>query len=185
MSVVTLVTGGVRSGKSAHAEALARAAGDAVLYLATGVALDEEMVQRIARHQAARPATWRTWERYRHLGEIGDVAADCGAVILDCLGNLLGGIWFDEEPTGNSDDLDEFARIEALACAEVDQVIDYCRATAKDLVIVTNEIGWGVVPETRLGRYFRDALGRVNRHVAARADRVVLLVCGIPVPVKG
>jgi adenosylcobinamide kinase/adenosylcobinamide-phosphate guanylyltransferase len=184
MSEVTLVTGGVRSGKSDYAEGLARAAGDNVLYLATGVALDDEMVQRIARHQAARPATWTTWEQYRGLGAIREHAADRSAVILDCLGNLLGGIWYEELPDAESNDLDQFARIEALACAEIDAVVDYCRAEGKDLVIVTNEVGWGVVPPTRLGRYFRDALGRVNRHAAARADHVVLLVCGVPLTVK-
>jgi adenosylcobinamide kinase/adenosylcobinamide-phosphate guanylyltransferase len=181
---VTLVTGGVRSGKSSHAEALAAAAGERVLYLATGAALDDEMAERIKRHQARRPATWTTWEGHRGLHAVAAAARDRDAIILDCLGNLLGGIWYDEQPDAESDDLDQFARIEALACAEVDWVAAFCRDQGKDLVIVTNEVGSGVVPPTRLGRYFRDALGRLNAHSARLADHVTLMVCGLPLEVK-
>jgi adenosylcobinamide kinase/adenosylcobinamide-phosphate guanylyltransferase len=184
MGKIILVTGGVRSGKSSYAEAVAKANGNEVLYLATGVVTDEEMAQRIAKHQADRPASWQTWERYRNLSEISTVVTNQRVVLLDDLGNLLGGIWFETNPDPESEDLEEFARIEAETCAEIDAVVDYCHTHDKTLILVTNEVGMGVVPESRLGRYFRDVLGRVNMHAAREADEVVLLVCGVPMQIK-
>jgi adenosylcobinamide kinase/adenosylcobinamide-phosphate guanylyltransferase len=184
MAEVTLVTGGVRSGKSSYAERQVRDAGEAVVYLATGVATDEEMVERIAHHQATRPSTWITWEGFRNIEHAVDNAPDANAVLLDCIGNLLTGIWYEELPDDDSDDLDAFSRIEQATIAELDAIVRVCRETNRTLVMVTNEVGMGVVPPTKLGRYFRDALGRVNAHAAALSDHVTLLVCGIPLTLK-
>jgi adenosylcobinamide kinase/adenosylcobinamide-phosphate guanylyltransferase len=106
------------------------------------------------------------------------------AVLLDCVGNLLTGIWYEELPDVDSDDIEAIARIEQATVAELDTLVRTCRDVNCTLVMVTNEVGMGIVPPTKLGRYFRDTLGRVNAHAATLADHVTLLVCGIPLSLK-
>ncbi|MFL6062925.1 MAG: bifunctional adenosylcobinamide kinase/adenosylcobinamide-phosphate guanylyltransferase [Marmoricola sp.] len=156
-----LVTGGVRSGKSAHAEALI---GDrpGVTYVATGPvpgADDAEWAARVALHRARRPASWTTWET-ADLGTLPD-----GPVLLDCLGTWLTA----QLDTLGWDEVAVVARIDALVAAV---------GSCADLVVVTNEVGLGVVPEHRSGRVFRDLLGTVNQRVAAVCDEVHLVVAG-------
>lgn len=174
-----LVIGGARSGKSRHAEALGHAAGPAarVLFAATAEAHDDDMRRRIARHRADRPAGWATVEAPLALPEA--LAAAAGArdlVIVDCLTLWVSNLLLRHE--GDADlDARVAERVEALLAVRA-------RDTAA-WVVVTNEVGLGVVPGTPLGRHYRDLLGRANQQVAARADRVRLLVAGIAVAVKG
>ena len=196
-SDIWLVTGGGRSGKSGYGEALAaeksaeeRGKGAAgrpgVLYIATAVACDEEMAERIARHQADRPAGWLTWERYRGFSDIGrefDTEA-FGTILLDCVGNLLMGILFEEAPDADNCTAAQFGLVERLAISEIDALCDYAKKHGKRLVFVTNEVGMGIIPETRYVRYYRDAMGRVNKHAAEAAGNAVLMVAGLPVTLK-
>ena len=196
-NLIWLITGGGRSGKSEYAEGLAADSSDAergkgasgrpgVLYIATGVVCDEEMAARIEKHRASRPGDWITWERYRGFSDIerefGEEAF--GTILLDCAGGLLMGILFEECPDADTCTSAHFDHVERLSISEIDGLCDYAIRHGKRLIIVTNEVGMGIIPETRYSRYYRDALGRINKYTAKAADKAVLMVAGIPVTLK-
>ena len=163
---IVLVTGGARSGKSRLAEArLARFSGPHT-YLATAEAGDAEMADRIARHQRARGGDWRTEEVPLDL--VAALARGNGPVLVDCLT-----LWLSNLMLGGRD-----WEAEAEALMQVLPRLD------RPVVLVTNEVGQGIVPETPLGRAFRDAAGLLNQGVAAVADEVVLVVSGLPLILK-
>jgi len=168
---VTLVLGGARSGKSRHAETICREAGRALIYVATAEAYDDEMKARIAQHRSDRAADgWRTIEEPKDLAGILEGEATPGRVLLvDCLT-----LWLTNHLLAESD-------IEA----EIDRLCVAVSASPGDVVLVANEVGFGIVPENRLARAFRDHAGRLNQRIAALADRVTLVVAGLPVQVKG
>jgi adenosyl cobinamide kinase/adenosyl cobinamide phosphate guanylyltransferase len=173
---LVFVTGGARSGKSDHAEKLARELGGAaVTFVATAAAGDDEMAARIARHRKARPAAWRTIE-IDSGAAAAVLAATTPVVLLDCLTLLASNVLLGAEEAG----ADAGARVRAEAQA----LVHARNARVGTLIVVSNEVGLGVVPATRLGRVFRDALGEANRIIAAAADRVVLMVSGIPLQVR-
>jgi adenosyl cobinamide kinase/adenosyl cobinamide phosphate guanylyltransferase len=173
-----LVTGGARSGKSRYAEAVAsRLAGEAVTYIATAAGGDEEMARRIRMHRERRPAGWVTVEAQRDAGA-AVAAAGTSVVLLDCLALLASNALLAAEPDG------EAAAVSAVL-AEADRLLQRAEERAGTLIVVTNEVGLGVVPASPLGRWFRDALGLANQRVAAAAATVVLTVAGIPMTVKG
>lgn len=175
------ILGGARSGKSHHAEQLALAAGGpAVLYVATAQAWDDEMRTRIAVHQARRPADWRTLEVPQRAGAAAAAAAGgAQVVLLDCLALLTS-----NAVLALGDDVDGPAA-EAAALAEVEGILAAYRAGVATWVIVSNEVGLGLVPPYPLGRVYRDALGRANQRLAAAADTVLFMVAGLPLRVKG
>lgn len=165
-----LVTGGVRSGKSSHAERLLADAG-AVTYVAPGPAYDDhDWAARVTAHRARRPADWSTVET-REVGAA--VRAASGPVLVDCLGTWLNavvdeaGLW--EAPVGEVED-HVFALVADLTAA--------LETARQPVVVVTNEVGLGVVPAHRSGRLFRDLLGTVNQRVGAAVDEVHLVVAG-------
>ena len=175
---LTLVTGGARSGKSAFAEARAARGRAPVLYVATARVWDDEMRERVARHRADRPADWSTLEVPTGLGEVDwQGAARAGTVLLDDLGNLVANLLL-EVTGGGEPGPASSARLDAAVAAELDALEAARQAGGWDLVVVTNEVGLGVVPATPVGRVFRDALGRANQRLAAQADDVYLLVAG-------
>lgn len=177
---MTLILGGVRSGKSEYAQRLAAESGRPVLYVATATAGDEEMAERIARHQAARPAEWRTLEAPTDVGPALEAALAGGEVVLmDCLTLLVSNLMM-EEGEGVTED-----RLMARVTAELEALLEACAARGVTLIVVSNEVGMGLVPPYPMGRVYRDVLGRANQWLAARADRVVLMVAGIPLEVKG
>lgn len=190
MGKIILLTGGVRSGKSTHAEELARdIGGDDVLFVATAEAFDEEMAERARKHQASRPAAWRTLESPRAIGAgIRAEAKGARAIIVDCLTVLTATVFY--QMTGPYDDpfdepKDPFnPAIEAALVEEVEGILAAVRSVPGDLIIVTNEVGLGVVPPYTSGRAYRDLLGRANQIAARAADEVILMVSGIPVKVK-
>jgi adenosylcobinamide kinase/adenosylcobinamide-phosphate guanylyltransferase len=169
-----LVLGGVRAGKSAFAVARAQAIGGRVVFVATAEAGDSEMATRIARHRAARPPAWRTLEVPLALpSALTALQVEADVVLVDCL-NLWVANLLEKRPELSDLDLER----EAVELAAVVACPRY------SLILVSNEVGWGVHPETPLGRRFRDALGLVNQAVARAASEVVLLVAGCPVVVK-
>jgi adenosylcobinamide kinase/adenosylcobinamide-phosphate guanylyltransferase len=169
--LVTLVLGGVRSGKSRYAQRLAERA-STVVFLATAQARgDAEMLAKIARHRSERPAEWRTVEEPVGVAE-AIAAADCELVVVDCLTFLAANLMEEHE---------DWAGLEA-AYARLCAVLKTVKCS---VVLVSNEVGSGVVPEYESGRRFRDALGELNQRVAAVADEVVLLVAGLPMVLKG
>jgi adenosylcobinamide kinase/adenosylcobinamide-phosphate guanylyltransferase len=165
---LALVLGGARSGKSRHAEALVTALPPPWLYIATGEPRDNEMAARIAAHRARRGVQWRTVEAPRDLAGALASAPAGAAVLVDCLT-----LWLSNVMLAGADVEVEIARLErALA------------DRGGHTVLVANEVGLGIVPDNALARRFRDAAGRLNQRLAAAADRVVLLVAGVPVKVK-
>jgi adenosylcobinamide kinase/adenosylcobinamide-phosphate guanylyltransferase len=173
--MLTLVIGGARSGKSQFAQSLCIPAGR-VAYVATSVADDDEMRTRIARHRAARPAGWLTVEEPLALAEtLGRIAPECDAVLVDCLT-----VWLSNFCWSHRELLPE--ALEACTLASVDRVI--FSSSGGNIVAVSNEVGCGIVPETPVGRLFRDLQGIVNQRVARAADTVYHLVAGIPTRIK-
>ncbi|EMK5829778.1 bifunctional adenosylcobinamide kinase/adenosylcobinamide-phosphate guanylyltransferase [Citrobacter sedlakii] len=178
-----LVTGGARSGKSRHAEALI-AECPHVLYIATSQIVDEEMAARIQHHRDGRPAHWRTAERWQRLDElIGAHNAPDDAILLECITTMVTNLLFacggDSDPDGW-----DYAALEKAIDAEIQTLISACQRSPATVVLVTNEVGMGIVPENRLARHFRDIAGRVNQRLAAAADEVWLVVSGIGVKIK-
>jgi adenosylcobinamide kinase / adenosylcobinamide-phosphate guanylyltransferase len=167
MSRVTLITGPVAAGKSRHACARAADCGSDVLFIATCEPRDEEMLAKVDRHRRERPPGWRTIERASNLASA--LAPGFHAAIVDCLTLFVSQKLLAGAPPEEID-------------RELDALLD---APPCPLFVVTNEVGWGVVPAHPLGRRFRDLLGRVNQRVARRADEVVLLVAGLPLFLKG
>lgn len=178
-----LITGGARSGKSSYAENLANGLGKDILYIATSIPFDEEMKQRVKKHKETRPAHWTTYEGYRDLGK--EVSGTFDGVLLDCVTVMITNLMFDNEDmkNGDYDELD-FDLIEIEIINEIKALMDAVKNSDTTVIFVTNEIGFGVVPETKLGRVFRDIAGRVNQYIASRCDEVYLTVCGIPMKIK-
>ena len=179
-----LVTGGARSGKSAQVEKLAAGQCEKVLYIATSVVTDEEMAHRIARHQAQRPAHWRTWEGYRGLDQVIRTQVQQGeGVVLECITTWLSSLLYDASGGADPDTLD-FAPLEVYLHQQVDALIAACQHTTSPIFIVTNELGMSIVPENRLARHFVDIAGRANQKLAQAAEEVWLMVSGIGVKIK-
>ncbi len=176
----TLILGGARSGKSTYAETLAQElGGDDVWYVATAQALDEEMADRIARHRSQRPSSWRTLEAPLHPGRaVHALPFRTSVILLDCMTLLVSNILLAHEG-------EDFATIEAYITTEIDQLLAAARTHCDHLIVVSNEVGMGLVPDNPLGRAYRDLLGRANQYMAASADRVIFMVAGIPMPLLG
>lgn len=174
MPEITLITGGARSGKSAFALELARKRYSQRAFIATAVPLDQEMKERILRHQKERGDAFHTMEEPLRLAEaISSCAGQSEVALVDCLTVWLGNLHHHSLENGLSieNHVEPFlALLENPPC---------------DLILVTNEVGWGIVPENRHGRVFRDRAGLLNRQVAQKARRVYLLCCGIPLMLKG
>jgi adenosylcobinamide kinase/adenosylcobinamide-phosphate guanylyltransferase len=167
-----LVLGGARSGKSRYAIEQARASGGSVAVVATARALDADMAARIARHQAERPAGWTTLEEPRDLvAAARRAAASHDVLVIDCIT-----VWVANLMERGDDD--------TAVLAAADDLAKLMRERLASHVVVSNEVGAGVHPPTALGRRFGDLLGFVNQRLAAAADRVTLMVAGIPLTVK-
>ncbi|MFH1074864.1 MAG: bifunctional adenosylcobinamide kinase/adenosylcobinamide-phosphate guanylyltransferase [Candidatus Firestonebacteria bacterium] len=172
MPELMLITGGVRSGKSSYAQKVAESSGAKVFYIATAEALDDEMKIRIKSHRKSRSKKWVTIEEPIYLAKAIDALPPGNkTVILDCLTLFIS-------------NLIHKGRSDAQICAEMRGIIKALRKKSGLSIIVTNEVGSGIVPEGRLSRRFRDLQGLVNQIAAKEADRVCLLVSGIPVPIK-
>lgn len=181
--MMILVTGGARSGKSRHAEALI-ADSPQVLYIATSQIFDEEMAARIQHHRDGRPPHWRTAECWRHLDALitPDNAPE-EAILLECITTMVTNLLFAMGVDTDPDNWD-YAAMEQAIEDEIRTLIDACQRCPAQVVLVTNEVGMGIVPENRLARHFRDIAGRVNQRLAAAADEVWLVVSGIGVKIK-
>jgi adenosylcobinamide kinase/adenosylcobinamide-phosphate guanylyltransferase len=173
--------GGARSGKSYYAEQWARENGNHVLYVATAQAFDDEMRERIARHREERPAHWQTLEAPLEAPQaIAEQLAESAfdTVVIDCLTLLASNLLLNLPDDCSQDEAN------AVILDEVVNLLAVCESSSATWVIVSNEVGMGVVPPTRLGRFYRDALGRANQRVAQAASDVLLLVAGLPWSLK-
>ena len=183
---MVLILGGARSGKSAMAQRLADEAGHRVTFVATAEPGDEEMRRRIEAHKAARPDWWRTVEEPIDIDQAAAAAAlESDAIVIDCLT-----VWVSNHlcRLRVAESSEEWAlEIERLAstlesCAS--RLVEIARSTEVVLFVVSNEVGLGLVPATPVGRAYRDLLGALNRRLAATADKVLLMVAGLPIDVK-
>jgi adenosylcobinamide kinase/adenosylcobinamide-phosphate guanylyltransferase len=172
---IWFVTGGARSGKSGYAQRLAAGTDLPVVFVATMEPLDEELTSRVARHRAERPAGWWTIEAPLDLLDALATPPGSSCVVVDCLSLWVANrlLAVGEQPTARA--LDE---LEQELDGELDRLVDLLDERSGPTILVTNEVGAGVVPESALGRAYRDLLGRVNQRAAERATRAWLLVAG-------
>jgi adenosylcobinamide kinase / adenosylcobinamide-phosphate guanylyltransferase len=181
---LTLILGGARSGKSTYAEGLAARLGRHVLYVATAEALDAEMRARVASHRARRPAHWPTLEAPSQVGTAlleSPEAAGADVILVDCLTLLVSNVVLSTGPDGQEPDADT-AWIEVQQ--ELDALLAAQRHLGKPLIVVSNEVGLGLVPPYALGRTYRDCLGWANQALARAAQSVILMVAGLPLDLK-
>jgi len=194
MGKIVLVTGGARSGKSSFAESkLLQKEG--VCYIATGLVMkeDPEWQERVKLHQERRPQSWDTLEQYRDLttwieqDDHGDYLLDCATMLTTNRLFDLVNEWYPEKGYLSDEQFlskAEQARILEAMEAEWSQILSAMKERQATFWIVTNEVGLGIVPDTRLGRYFRDLQGRVNQLIAKEASEVYLVICGLAQQLK-
>ncbi|MFC0211489.1 bifunctional adenosylcobinamide kinase/adenosylcobinamide-phosphate guanylyltransferase [Paenibacillus chartarius] len=178
--MLTLVTGGARSGKSGFAERLVMHEHREAVYIATGQAYDSEMQERIALHRQERESSGFAWTTIEEPLELGgllrrDMWEAASAVLVDCLT-----LWLSNRLLRAEHEAD----IDELLQREISELVETAAAFPGRLTLVTNEVGSGIVPEYKLGRQYRDYAGRLNRLMAERAERVFLVTAGIPVELK-
>jgi len=174
MGQMTLILGGARSGKSTFALRLAERHGGRAAFIATANADDDEMKTRIADHRRERPSAWETREiPYGIAAELEKTPLQTDVVVLDCITLLVSNLLLRDGPSAP-------AQVEA----EVAALLTALKNGPSAWIIVSNEVGLGLVPEYPLGRIYRDLLGRANQQLAAQADKVFWMVAGIPVPVE-
>lgn len=179
MARIVLVTGGARSGKSQFAEQYLEACPGRHGYIATARVLDDEMADRVARHRSRRPASWQTFEVPSGLGnQIDHILQQTDNILLDCLTLYFSNFLLQR-------DGDDFSHILKEAENEWDGVLRAVRQSRDGVfVVVTNELGSGIVPMAKVSRQYRDLIGFLNQHTAAEADEVYLSVCGITMEIK-
>lgn len=181
---LVLILGGARSGKSSFAVDLAKQRGTRVLFAATAEPGDDAMSRRIEAHRRDRPAGWRTVEAPTNpAAAIAEHAGDAEVVILDCLTLLASNILIRE--AGDDPEAEViFQGIRRRLEAELSELVKWFQANRAHLIVVSNELGLGLVPPNPLGRAYRDLLGWANQRLAARADEVYFLVAGLPLDLK-
>lgn len=181
-----LIIGGARSGKSALAERRAKESGLAVTYVATGQAGDGEMAERIARHRQRRPADWGLVEETRRLAEIlGREAAPDRCLLVDCLTLWLSNLLFADPACARLEAGEKVCSEDfALLSAETAALVQILPGLPGRVLLVSNEVGWGIVPMGALTRFWMDEAGRLNQRIAAACGRVTLVVAGCPLEIK-
>ena len=186
MGKAILITGGARSGKSSYAEKLAKERGGKVLYIATSIPFDEEMKSRVKMHKESRPSKWDTYEGYRDLGGIvSSKGRGYNVILLDCITVMVTNLLL-EYPGIDYDNAgyEDFAEAEKAIKKEVEELLAGVRESEAAVIMVTNELGSGIVPENILSRVFRDIAGRINQYIAEQCDEVIMTVCGLPLKLK-
>lgn len=182
MSKITLVTGGSRSGKSSFAEGLLKGQED-VLYIATSFITDDEMRERVDIHKSRRNKNWETYEGHRDLHKI---IRDWKHkyIILECVTTMITNLIFDKYSDFDNLSRKEIEALEEWISVQIKEVITACREFNKELVIITNEVGFGLVSEYKLGRIFTDISGRINQLLGSLCDEAYLVVSGLPLKLK-
>lgn len=186
MGKAILVTGGARSGKSSYAEKLARELGGNILYIATSIPFDDEMKSRVKKHRESRPDEWDTYEGYKGLGHvISEKSSEYNGILLDCITVMVTNLLL-EYPGIDYDNAccEDFEEAEKTIKGEVEELLEGISQAEATVIMVTNELGSGIVPENLLGRVFRDIAGRMNQYIAEQCDEVFITVCGLPLKLK-
>jgi adenosylcobinamide kinase/adenosylcobinamide-phosphate guanylyltransferase len=171
-----LITGGARAGKSSFAQKLAAESGGKVLFVATAEARDEDMRRRIEKHQKSRPSNWKTLESPSEVAKaISQNGGEYEVVVIDCITMLVSNVMLaaDDERTA-----------ESAVINEIEALIKAMQTKPSAFIVVSNEVGLGIVPDNELSRNYRDLLGRANQLMAQYADEVYFMVAGIPVKIR-
>lgn len=176
---LTFILGGARSGKSDYAQRLAEETGKPVTFIATAQALDDEMSARIQKHRAERPVNWDTLEVPLAISAYTK-QIESEVVILDCITLLVSNLLMQFV----QDDLVNEAPFKLAVQKEVEELIAAMRGQERDWIIISNELGLGLVPPYQMGRVYRDWLGWANQRLAREADKVIFMVAGIPMVIK-
>jgi len=188
-----LILGGARSGKSSFAQSLTKRLGKKVLFVATGESLDEEMASRIEEHKKMRPKNWRTLEIATKVGKkLQGQIKDADVVLLDCLTLLVSNVILSpslchSEGAQRPKNLEKInlAEAEKQVMTEMEDLLDCIDKHGGDFIVVSNEVGLGLVPDNKLGRVYRDLLGKANHLLAQHASEVYFMVSGISVKIRG
>ncbi len=183
--MITLILGGARSGKSSLAEKIAlKRGGKDVVYLATSLVKDEEMAKRVAEHKKQRPVSWQTIEEPYKISEALAKLPEKQVVLIDCITVLVTNILLQDAWAGTEEEDFEPAGDEKDVMEELKKMIQVAEEYNLELIIVTNELGMGLVPFYPLGRIYRDTAGRANQFLASRADEVYITFAGLPLEIK-
>lgn len=186
MGKLITVTGGARSGKSSFAESLCKDFKSSVLYVATSIPFDDEMKDRIYKHQMQRPENFYTLEKYKNLDfEIKNSIKTEKAVLIDCITIMITNLMLEKEIDFNNCSIDQINSIEAEILNEIEKIILLKNEIDATIICVTNELGSGIVPQSRFSRVFRDIAGRANQKLAESSNEVYFVVSGIAVKIKG
>ncbi|HCJ58994.1 bifunctional adenosylcobinamide kinase/adenosylcobinamide-phosphate guanylyltransferase [Lutispora sp.] len=186
MGKCILVTGGARSGKSSFSENMAKSYGEKVIYIATAVAFDSEMEDRIKKHKESRSKEWRTIEAFKDIdGIIHKHGEEYDCFLLDCItvmvtNQMLEYFNYDMEYVK----IEDYNRAEESIKVQIGNMLEAISKSPADTILVSNEVGWGIVPENPVARAFRDISGRINQIIGQKADEVYLTVSGIPIRIK-
>lgn len=184
MSKRILTLGGSRSGKSVFAESLCSKLGDSIAYIATGEPFDEEMRERIRKHRQQRPSAWRTIEAYRDLSGIDEELDGMDAVMLDSITVYVNNMMYHSKVDVETASREALWDLERYILKDLEDFVRKMDSKGLSLVIVSDEIGMGIIPENKLSRIYRDMVGTVNQRIAALCDEVYLVVSGIAIPIK-
>lgn len=184
--LITLVTGGARSGKSSFGESLLSDKGLQILYIATALIYDIEMEDRVKKHRGQRPDSWHTIEEYKGFKSILPFWKNkVDGVLLDCVTLMVTQLMLDQCPQPwEKMTISEVEEIEQHIQEEMDELLNTLKEMEIPVVIITNEVGLGIVPGDKMSRDFRDIAGRINQRIAAKADAVHLVIAGIPMRIK-
>ncbi|MGL4307659.1 MAG: bifunctional adenosylcobinamide kinase/adenosylcobinamide-phosphate guanylyltransferase [Cetobacterium sp.] len=186
MGRITYITGGSRSGKSSFAEKKILESERKKIYIATALVFDDEMKSRVAKHKSQRGENWKTLEAYKNLKNIlMENSSGDEIILLDCLTNMVtNNMIMEEEIDWDTISPMKVDEIEEKIKKELLEFIDYIDKSEYQLIVVSNEIGMGLVPAYALGRYFRDICGRMNQIVAEKSQEAYFVVSGIPMKIK-
>lgn len=185
MSKIILVTGGARSGKSSFAESLCINRNNSTAYIATSIPFDEEMKDRVKKHKESRPQSWDTYEIYKDIYSIiEEISKKHKTVILDCVTLLVNNLMFTYDIDIDNATGEEINNLEIYIKDQINKLLKSVKGTDLYFVIVTNELGMGVVPDNKLSRVYTDIVGRINQQIALQSDEVYFVVSGIPMKIK-
>ncbi len=184
MGRLTFIIGGARSGKSHYAEKLAKESGKKVSYLATSIPFDEGMKNRIQKHRESRPKEWITIEKYRDFDKILESKEyeETDIFLLDCITVMINNLMFYSNLDFDNCTVEQVEDLEKEIIQQIEKLL--ALSEYKDMIIVSNEVGMGLVPTYKMGNYYRDIVGRVNQRIALKADEVFFLISGFPMKLK-
>lgn len=184
MGNLIYITGGARSGKSTFAENLALEKKEQVIYIATLKFIDEEMRYRIEKHRERRAENYKIFETYKDFSNVFKNLKN-ETILLDCITNMVNNFMFEEDSELDNISSLQSEVIEKNINIHINSLIKEIKRHKGTSILVSNELGMGLVPNNALGRYFRDIAGRINQQIAKEADEVYFVVSGIPMKIKG